>query len=659
MKINKADDKFNRDTDIVVLIVIFLTSIIFYLPIIINNNILIARGNDLQEFFWPILNYVKNHLLADGAVPLWNTLFLSGSALLPDPQSPIFYPINILSMIVSLKYFFVFSIIIHSVIAGYGMFLVARKTFNFSIKTSFVISILYITTPKLASYIEAGHVGLIYSYAWIPLIIFFTNLILKKPDAKKATYLAIALSLLYYSHLPTFIVFLMFAFLLFLTGLVLKLVVLTKRSIYFFLLAGFLTVGFTGISLFPQIEAQNTSTRYLLLKNPDVYPKWNSIFEPLKNAITPGFYKSDKLQNIDTEKWIPVGIFASALSFLGFLKLNKRNKIIVFFGLIILILLNLNNASPIYNLLLKQKWYLLLRVSTRFWICIQFIIFYLLAIAFETISKRKKIFFILAIATLIESIFLGWTYIQKPIKHNQWLAPAEVYDHINKDKTLYRVFCVTRCLSQKTASDYDFQLLDGYATIQQKNFNQESWQLVGSYWNYYTLSIPPIGVYTQEKLKPDIEALGEYNVKYILSPYKLRDSRLTLNAKIKGFYIYTNNLLLPRAYYFDTNQKLNIGVPVLSYSPNLISLDTSNVNSGNIRLSEVFSPGWRAYTDNKEIQVMETPNALRSINITTNVKKVDFIYSPKSFYWGKILAIVATTIAFLILVKKDNYFRIK
>lgn len=618
---------------------IFAVVVAYYIPILTNPSLILNRGNDLEEFFWPIFNYVKSSILTSGVVPLWNTLFLAGTPLLPDPQSPIFYIPNLIALILPLDTFFITSFVVHSTVAGVAMYLCSKNGFKFSKTTSLLLATLYIVTPKLAGYLEAGHIGLVYSYSWIPLILLSVIQITRLPKAKDVTLLSISLALLYFSHLPTLIVVGITLGLGFLCTLIFKYTSISKKTILHFAISGIIAIGLTAVSLFPQLEAQSTSTRYLLLERPDVYPKWNSVFEPLKIAIIPWINGVDNLQKIGTEKWIALGVFITMLAILGFIKLNRKLQIGLIFVLITLILLILNNASPIHTFLLDQKWYLLLRVSTRFWIAVQFIVLYLSGIAIEAnMKQRGRIIYVIVALAIIESLILGWTFLQKTPSKNKGLAPVEVYEYIASDKSIFRVFCLTRCLSQKESSKRSLQLLDGYSTVQLKNFNNQSWQLTGAYWNYYTLSIPPIGTYLHEELKPDTKSLGEYNVKYIISPYKLTNPNLILKKNIQGFNIYENKLLLPRAYSNLTRNGIEPDVSLISYSPNVINIDTSNNKGSQLILSEVYSPGWKAYLNNKEIvTIQEAPNALRAVDIKPDTKQVVFKYFPSSFIYGIIL----------------------
>lgn len=513
------------------------------------------------------------------------------------------------------------------------MYLCSRGGFRFSKITSIFLALVYLATPRFAAFLEAGHVGLINSIAWLPFILLATLKIAQKPNLKYTIILGLSLALLYYSHLPTFLVVTVFV----------TIFLLRKRTILSLCVAGIVTFGLTAISLLPQIEWQKYSTRYLLLKDQDVYPKWTSVLEPVKNALIPWSKGLSSLQQINTEKWLAIGLIPAFLAFWGFLKLKTRLKLYFAGAALVIFLIVLNNASPVYPILLKQNWYLLLRVSTRFWILIILAVLYLCGLAIEK-TKLKFIYLLMALG-ILEAITLSWLYLNEPIGKDENLAPKSVYEFLSADLSRFRVFCLTRCLSQKEASIYRLELLDGYNTIQQKNFFQAAWQLTGAYWNYYTLSIPPLGALT-EKLKPDAKALGKYNVKYLISPYPLADKNFALKTKVEKFFIYENKLLEPRA-----------NAPVTTYTPNFIQIDTRDFKGKQIILSEVYSPGWKAYLNgNKEITVQETPDGLRAVDIVEpDINFVDFKYEPKSYLPAKLITL--TTI--LILISYGIYSKTK
>jgi hypothetical protein len=576
-----------------IIIFILLFSIIFYLPTFQNQNILVNRGNDLNQFFWPIFYFVKNNILHFHQIPLWNNLFFSGTPLLPDPQSPIFYLPNILFLIFkNIDTGFVISIFLHIFIGGIGMYFLAKKGFNFSKISSVFCSFLYISSPKLSGYLEAGHYGLITSWSWLPFIFLFTILVTRKPNIRNITLLSFFLALIFYSHI-----------------LIFAISVISISFLYFYfnknpiplLFSGVICFGFIAISLIPQLSWQRETTRNLLLNNPDVYPKWLGFKEFIKATLSPILFGYKFIWELDTEKIIGLGLLTSLFSFVGFLKLKLKLKTVITIIVVAIFLISLNNISPFYSLLIKQNWYILLRVSTRFWFLITFISILLAGYGFN---------------------------ILKPIKESSNQASIEVYKFLSEDKSQFRVFCLERCLSQKESAIHGLELADGYGTLQQMNYYVYSQQLSQSFYrNRYTLSIPPFEIFEYEKLQPYSPNLAAYNIKYIISNHILYDKNLKLTKQIGKYLIYKNEINLGRANY-----KINI------YTPNFIQINTSNQKDDLVILSEVYNKDWIAYINGKQqVPIIETADATRSVKINESTKFVNFVYQPRSFLIGLII----------------------
>src|SRR3990167_6130267 len=150
-----------------VAVILFFSSLLLYLPILFNPDLLLGRHNDLQEFFWPIFYYTKYHLLNDQGLPLWLNLIFSGTPILPDPQSFLFYLPNIIF---------------------------------------YLLPILFIFSPRLSGYLEAGHFGLAVSFAWIPFVALSVLKITKTKSLIWPVIFGISLTQVYFTHSVTFII---------------------------------------------------------------------------------------------------------------------------------------------------------------------------------------------------------------------------------------------------------------------------------------------------------------------------------------------------------------------------------------------------------------------------------------------------------------------
>lgn len=635
---------------------LLLLTILYYLPVIINPDLILNRGNDLQEFFWPIFYYIKQHILLDKSLPFWNNLFLSGVPLLPDPQSFLFYPPNLIFLFLPMETAFLSSFYIHTLFGSLGAYLCATKIFKMSKPTSIFLTSLYIFSPKIAGYLEAGHYGLVISYAYLPYIFLSVVMLVKSPKNTWPISLALSLAGVFYTHSVTFILVVaatIFIFIITLFNNYKK--HLLKGSLLFFFLCGLLTFGLIAVTLLPQIEWMPETTRFLLLESKDVYPKWFSKQEFIQNIFIPWFNGPAAAGKIDSEKWLSLGMLPSALAILGFLTLRRKGQFFVAFLSFIIILISLNNASPLYSILLSQEWYLLMRVSTRTWFIIIFIVIFLAGFGFEFLYKKTRplLLFFIAFLTIGELLFLSWSRLFIPPSLPTKTPSDGVLQFLKQDHEHFRIFCLNRCISQQNAAIYGLELIDGYNTLLQKNYYKHMWQLSGGYWNYYTLALPPVGSYAFGQLQPDAESLGLYNNKYVISPHLLTDKKFLLVQNIDGYNIYKNSSFKNRAYYRTEEITVDISAPIIKYTPNHIKIDTSSKLSNQLILAEVYSRGWVAYLDGQEkTPVWETPNSLRQVDLKTDTRFVDFKYEPESFKKGFIVTISTLILLLFLTVRR-------
>lgn len=618
---------------------LFAATVIVYLPALVGMVDIFNRGNDLQEFFWPVVHYVKQQILVHHTFPLWNNLFLSGTPLLPDPQSPLFYPPNAIFLLLPLDWGFLTLFLLHTFFGGVGIYLACRHGFNFSKAASTLAAILYITTPRPAGYLEAGHVGLVYTLAWLPYVAWASIQIAKEPKFKWSLLLGICLAALYYTHAITFAIAAVGSSLLVLTTTLLVRSKLSK-AILFLVISALLTLGLTAVQLLPQLEWVPQTTRSLLLKDRDVYPKWDSKKEFLEALFVPWAGGWQNIWNLDTEKWLATGVLPTLFALWGFWKLDLRLKLLITAAGLGVVLIALNNVSPIYNLLLAQDWYVLTRVATRAAVILVLITVFLFGYAIDK-ARKKRLIFSLAALAIAESLALSWIWTFRPIPDQTGrFVPEEVYEFLASDKERFRVFCVTRCLSQKKAAEYNLELVEGYNTVQQKNYYDAFIQISQVYWNRYTLALPPFEIYNFREIQPHAPTLAAYNIKYAISPYRLKDSNLVLEKEISTHLIYKNLLVKPRVY-FSTGEE----VPILKYTPNYIKIDASSNKSSEIVLAEVWSPGWKAYLNGQElVEIKQPADMFRRIAVKQNTMFVDFKYEPPEYLLGRSVTLATITL---------------
>lgn len=627
-----------------VFLLIVCAAIFILLPIIIEPKLLLARGNDLQEQFWPVFYFIREQFWKNHSLPLWNNLWFSGLPLLPDPQFSLFYPFNMIFILLPTDIGFIIYFLVHIVIGGVGTFITARYGLHFAKNSSLFCALLYMSQPRLAGYLEAGHYGLVASLAWLPFALLGVIKLSRQANLLWAIVLSVALAGLFYTHPVNFLLTTIISIAIFITLFLSN--SLGKNDIkplILFAISGLLVFGLTAVTLLPQIEWLPDTTRSLLLKNRDIYPKWSSFNEFALSILWP--IKLD-IWEIDTEKWIPLGIITSFLGLYGFLQLKKKFKMLLLLLFLTVFLVATNTISPIYPLLLSQDWYALMRVTTRIWFIPGLALVFFAGLSFESLYKKlpRILLLILFGSAIVESVFLSWARIYKPTDQ-QTKATNEVYEFLKGDKGRFRVFCVTRCLSQKEAAKYNLELVEGYNTLQQKNYYDQFIQLSQVFWDRYTLALPPFEIYTTREIQPYAPELTGYNIKYIISPHALNDKSLILKKESGGYLIYENPAVKSRAYFSNGKEAL-----ILEYSPNYIKVDTSSHETKQLIIAEVYNSGWIAKLNGeKPTEIKQTSNKLRQIEIEKDTLFVEMRYSPKSYQLGRIITLSSLLIVFAYL----------
>ncbi len=630
---------------------IFILTATAMLPLIIYPDFFLARQNDLSNFFLPLITTTKHAILTYHTPPLWNPSIFSGTPLVTDPQAPIFYLPNILHLFLPHKPAFLLLAFLHIYTGALGVFVLLRRHFKLSPQASYLGAVIYLFQPRLGAYFEAGHIGLIYSWAYLPWLAYFIIKLGVQKERLFSLGMAIFLAGLFYTHTPTFMLAAIVAPIVYLVAANNKKLFLSHAPL--FILGVLISFGLIAIAFLPQLTWQNQTNRQFLLNYPEIYPVWRSKWEFIRASINPFLLKSHSIWSIDTEKYISLGFFSLALAGIGWWHSNKRFKITTLLTAPVVVLIALANASPIYPLLMHSKFFILLRVMTRVWFIPVVVVSVSAAQGFQVIYKNKpRMGAALSILAVAEISLLFWGRIIKPINIDTNKAPEAVYSYLQKHVTNERVFCTTKCLNYNKAASHNIELLEGYGTLVQNNYYRRSKVTVGTFWHdKYDLSIPPSWITYSEQLDPQAIYLAEYSVEFVVSPHPLTDKNLTLVNEINGFKIYKNQLTKPRAYFADGTEPDKITI-----TPNKLTYDFNGQTSGQLILSEVYSPGWHAFLDGQKIPVTETEISQRSVQIAQNAKVLRLYYFPKEFVLG--LTITGATIILIIIyaikIKKTN-----
>ncbi|MDO4461443.1 MAG: YfhO family protein [Bacteroidia bacterium] len=87
-----------------------------------------------------------------------------------------------------------------------------------------------------------------------------------------------------------------------------------------------------------------------------------------------------------------------------------------------------------------------------------------------------------------------------------------------------------------------------------------------------------------------------------------------------------------------------------SYRPNEITYSTSSSTPQVAVFSEIYYPaGWKAFIDDKEVEILQADYILRALQVPAGTHEIKFTFYPQSYTAGKLVSIIASVIAVLLL----------
>ena len=121
--------------------------------------------------FWPWHSLVKSSLLA-GEWPLWNPLLGNGTPLLANLQSAVFYPLNLIYLMLPIEHGLTLSVIVHLALAGLFMYLYAQ-TIGLGSFAALISALAYLLSGYLVG--RTQFVPMVNAAAWLPLLLLLSE----------------------------------------------------------------------------------------------------------------------------------------------------------------------------------------------------------------------------------------------------------------------------------------------------------------------------------------------------------------------------------------------------------------------------------------------------------------------------------------------------
>jgi len=163
--------------------------------------------------------------------------------------------------------------------------------------------------------------------------------------------------------------------------------------------------------------------------------------------------------------------------------------------------------------------------------------------------------------------------------------------------------------------------------------------------------------HSEEINSVDIQSLDDYRlrnlgVKYIITGFP-QDYAANLDSHNKIWdeevKVYQNDHVLNRAFIKGAGS-----VTLNSYTPTTINLEVHNQQSDQLVLTDSWYPGWKAYIDGQETDILPFETAFRQIDLESGVHQVTFRYEPDSVKIGTAITLATFIICCVVLLWPKN-----
>jgi hypothetical protein len=334
-----------------VLIIISL-SVILFSPIWLGLiDFYSGDGSDLIPYIYGSKLLLYQTFQEFREIPLWNPYIMFGQPTVGNIQFALFYPLNIIFLLLPFfKSLWVYQAV-HMAIAGIGAYLLARHT-GCKKNGSMVAGCLYMLNGRILYYINAGWLGYYSSICWLPLFVLTSILVLERKERHFPLAFGIIFAMTLLSGTPQYAFFGFCLFLL--TGICQIFLPQPKEArlslLGRLLLSGLVSFLLISIQLFPALEQTNLSSRIFVNSSSLIqgfHFDW-SLKQWLHILFRPEFLKHD----FAWELCAYIGIGGMALSILGLFVSKKYFHYVLIWGLIPW-LFSMGTAFPPFDLVLR------------------------------------------------------------------------------------------------------------------------------------------------------------------------------------------------------------------------------------------------------------------------------------------------------------------
>jgi hypothetical protein len=340
------------------LVFVFLCILLSFLRLPLSGEAL--YGADFVLYFHPLKDFIRDHVLSHGTIPLWNPYQFSGTPLVANIQASLFYPLGFLFYLMPSDQAYGYTVVMHCLLASVFMYSFMR-TASVSRGGSLLSAFVFTFSGFFMGHLYAGHLTFIQNYIWIPLVYRYLYMFVQTRRLLFAVVAGLVQGIQILGGFPQIAFYTILGgagFLCFHGSLSLKArrwgdALRTALGILIVLLAGF---GLSAVEVAPTLEFAKLSTRgeglnYAMATYESLHPKELLSFlipDIFGNAVDQTYWKSRDIWHF-WESCGYVGMLPLCLAFVRTGEQSLRRLRTFFLVLIGLALaLALGKYNPLY-----------------------------------------------------------------------------------------------------------------------------------------------------------------------------------------------------------------------------------------------------------------------------------------------------------------------
>jgi hypothetical protein len=164
--------------DILCCAVLSAFALVLFNGIVLGGHRLI--GKDFIAFYLSMKKFLYDEIWLHHSIPYWNPYIFGGMPFWAHFESTVFYPLGFLFWLIPPDRAYGYSMFLHFALAGIFMYGLVRS-FHVGRAGSFVAGALYLCNGFIMALIYLGHMCPIWSYIWLPAVIYFLNRAMMSP----------------------------------------------------------------------------------------------------------------------------------------------------------------------------------------------------------------------------------------------------------------------------------------------------------------------------------------------------------------------------------------------------------------------------------------------------------------------------------------------